>query len=131
MKGFLIGVGLVVLVFGSIALYGWIADDPKVLTGVLVALVCMSGAGGALLGGLLAVYLVRTGARMATDASASAAVQVRETYHHRLPAAGQVVDGEALPLPSQGALATTQAAWLPGLRTWEVKGDEGPEPDAG
>jgi hypothetical protein len=79
----------------------------------------LAGVGGALLGRLLAVYLVRTGARMATEASASAAVQVRETYRHRLPAAGQVVDGEALPPPSQlpAMLSGQENAWLPPMRT--------------
>ena len=114
-------------------MYGWIADDPKVLTGVLVALTCMAGVGGVAVGGLWTYYAMKKGADIANERAG--AHQVRQNYYYheaaRPPAGGQVVDGEALPLPSQGALATPQAAWLPGLRTWEVKEEDGLGPDAG
>ncbi len=40
-----------------------------------------------------------------------------------------MVDGEALPLPSQAPamLGGQGSAWLPPMRTWEVKGKEEPE----
>jgi hypothetical protein len=131
MKKFFIGISLVLLVFVAVALYGYLADRPDVLTALLAAGVCLAGLGGVALGMLWTYWVMRTGAEVAVNASnaqanvnAASVGLAREIMRQFGPSPTRVVDSPALPLLGQGAV-NTQAQWLPGLRTFEQEESSG------